>query len=207
MAASDWDADPANNGDVTFPDIGGGDHAMLLNLYPSGSPTIDTVTFLQKTHTSMKNTELEFKYNLASENMNDYFCPLLLRWDRAQQAGGNGYRFYLRKFWNSGWWFAIAIYKVINGTPTVLVASPQLISWAMGVWRRVRVRCWDLVFPAGAVRFTVEYFDGANWITLYTYTDVTGAFFNTLGRAGFGGVGGPGIINQYLYFNDMYVRW
>lgn len=206
MAASDWDADPTNNASVTFPDIGGGDNAMLINCYPEGD--VEHAYFFQKTHSSMKNTEVDFNHNIVDENLSDYFMPLYFRWDIAQDAGGSGYRCYFRKFFSfPSWYIRFVVYKVVSGSPTLLAESGNLEQWNLNNWRRMRIRCWDLVFPAGAVKFSVERWTGASWTLLYTFTDTTGAFFNTLGRVGFGAIGKAGATNQRLYINDFYIRW
>lgn len=205
MAASDWDADPTNNADILFPDIGGGDHAMLISCYPDSGA--EHAYFFQKTNINMKNTELDVKFNTVDTELL-YYLMTWFRWDRGQAAGANGYVFILTKgFSYPHFWVKMLIQKMVNGTPTTLFHSGNLQQWNLNFWRQVRLRCWDLVFPAGAVRFSFERWTGTAWELLCTYTDVTGAFYNTYGRVGFGNAGGTGVTNQRCYVNDLYLRW
>ena len=97
----------------------------------------------------------------------------------------------------------VYIQKFDAGVLSTLHASGSIGAQTVA-WERWRVRCWDVAFPANLVRFTVEKWDGANWILQYQVDEASAFLLATPGRSGIGAYATNVVVPNYkVRFNDV----
>jgi hypothetical protein len=168
MAASDWTLYKSNASDPTIESSGGnhfirchanaanGREAMMYN----GSQSKDTeLIFLLKKGGSYIGFPGAILRSAAKDVANCYF----LFFDDAGLAH---------------------IAKLQGGTLFTIYNSGFINSFA--AFQKVRIRVWDLAFPVGAVKFSLDLWSIDHWVEQFTFIENSGVYYGVTGWRGFG---------------------
>lgn len=201
MSASDWDMSPQNNVSPTI--VTDGDYVLQVDCNPGAGARKTFHMFYNGDVAIGPNSELDIEKKWITEQ-GPVNC--LYVWLRANGIDTSAISALLVLWYGHfaypNWYRRASIYHCSGGSATPLYASGNLIQWNLNFWRRLRFRVWDTIFPAGVVRYSIEYWTGAAWSLLLQWDDVSGSRKGNTGRIGIGCYGNTGVTSQLVRYNN-----